>query len=76
MYLMTQIQFGGQEPGDSKAITYFAEKQSFDGIILGKKDVNGPNTRPIFTYLKNVTGKQRINWSVSFYCPHPHSIFL
>ena len=57
-------QFGFQEPGDSTAITAFAvDKQSFDGIILSKRDVNGPDTRPLFAHLKAATGKNNIDWN-------------
>ncbi len=56
-------QFGYQEPGDFFSIKTFAEKQSFDGIILSKKDVNGPDTRPLFAHLKAATGKHNIDWN-------------
>lgn len=55
-------QFGFQEPGDATAITAFAGKQEFDGVILSKADVNGDKTRPLFTFLKHHTGRTRINW--------------
>jgi glutathione peroxidase len=51
-----------QEPGDDKAIMVFAKKQLFSGIILTKADVNGKTTRPLFKYLKDVTGKKFIEW--------------
>lgn len=56
------IQFGRQEPGDAESILSFTKSQSFDGVILSKQDVNGPETRPIFKYLKKVTGKGKIDW--------------
>lgn len=57
-------QFGFQEPGDATAIREFAvEKHSFDGVILSKKDVNGPGTRPLFSFLKGVTGTNNIDWN-------------
>jgi glutathione peroxidase len=46
-------QFGGQEPGDAKAIADFCESQydvSFP--LFAKIDVNGANTHPLYTYLK------------------------
>lgn len=55
-------QFGGQEPGDGNVITFFARKQGYQGIILSKADVNGPSSRPVFSYLKAVTGKSHIAW--------------
>ena len=57
-------QFGFQEPGDGTAITTFAqEKQQFEGVILSKADVNGPETRPLFAFLKHVTSKDNIDWN-------------
>jgi len=56
-------QFGGQEPGDSKAITKFAKAQGFEGVILSKADVNGPSTRIAFRYLKHATAKSYISWN-------------
>ena len=55
-------QFGRQEPGDGNAISSFAQQQGFDGIILSKGDVNGPETRPSFLFLKHATGRDNINW--------------
>jgi glutathione peroxidase-family protein len=55
-------QFGGQEPGDESTITAFARKQGYQGIILSKADVNGPSSRPLYAYLKQVTGKTHISW--------------
>ena len=52
-----------QEPGDNNKIAIFAKKQFYNGIILDKADVNGKNTRPLFKYLKKVTGKKSINWN-------------
>mmetsp|Transcript_8338 Transcript_8338/g.8311 ORF Transcript_8338/g.8311 Transcript_8338/m.8311 type:complete len:218 (-) Transcript_8338:743-1396(-) len=56
-------QFGSQEPGDEGSISSFVKKQEFVGILLSKSDVNGPRTRPLFTYLKRVTGKGKISWN-------------
>lgn len=55
-------QFAGQEPGDKFAIANFADKQGFEGVILSKGNVNGAQTRPLFEYLKSVTGKHYIAW--------------
>lgn len=55
-------QFGFQEPGDSYAIADFTKKQSFEGIILSKADVNGDKTRPLFAYLKHATRRETIRW--------------
>jgi glutathione peroxidase len=55
-------QFGFQEPGDSYAITKFADKNQFDGIILSKADVNGHSTRPAFLFLKAITNRPHIQW--------------
>lgn len=42
-------QFGGQEPGDEKAIKAFAtEKYGVTFRLMSKVDVNGPAAHPIF----------------------------
>jgi len=48
-------QFGKQEPGDPADIKDFA-KSSFNVTfpLLEKNDVNGPQTQPVFSYLKQV----------------------
>jgi glutathione peroxidase len=55
-------QFGYQEPGDGVAISKFATRNEFEGIILSKADVNGDLTRPAFKFLKQVTNRQIIGW--------------
>lgn len=61
-------QFGGQEPGDAKAIRYFCQskyKVTFD--MFEKTDVNGSNTHPLFKCLKakapGLLGSQNIKWN-------------
>lgn len=61
-------QFGGQEPGDAKAIRYFCQskyKVSFD--LFQKTDVNGENAHPLFKCLTQrapgVLGSQAIKWN-------------
>lgn len=50
-------QFGGQEPGDNKAIAKFAaDKGLTKGVVLAKADVNGPDASPLFSYLKDAKG--------------------
>jgi len=48
-------QFGKQEPGEAKDIKDFAIN-SFHATfpLFTKADVNGPNTQPVFAYLKQV----------------------
>jgi len=48
-------QFGKQEPGEAKDIKDFAHK-SFNATfpLFSKSDVNGPDTQPVFKYLKSV----------------------
>jgi glutathione peroxidase-family protein len=55
-------QFGFQEPGDGVAVTEFAHKQKFEGIILSKADVNGEKTRASFDFLKRATNRDAIYW--------------
>ncbi|KAI8911135.1 glutathione peroxidase [Gorgonomyces haynaldii] len=54
-------QFGAQEPGSPEEIQTFCSRTydvTFD--ILEKGDVNGPNTHPLYQFLKN--GKD-IRWN-------------
>lgn len=50
-------QFGGQEPGSSSDIEAFAAKYSATFPMFEKVDVNGPNTHPLFAYLKGKKGE-------------------
>lgn len=61
-------QFGGQEPGTAKEITEFCQTQydvSFP--MFAKIDVNGPNTHPLYGYLKRhapgILGSRDIKWN-------------
>ncbi|KMZ67417.1 Glutathione Peroxidase [Zostera marina] len=50
-------QFGGQEPGTNPEIKQFAcTKFKADFPIFDKVDVNGPNTAPIYKFLKASVG--------------------
>jgi glutathione peroxidase len=61
-------QFGGQEPGSSDEIGKFCETNygvSFP--IFAKTDVNGPNSHPLFQFLKveapGILGTENIKWN-------------
>ena len=45
-------QFGGQEPGTSEEILEFVAKYGVTFPIFDKIDVNGPNTHPLYKFLK------------------------
>merc|ERR1712100_564868 len=45
-------QFGGQEPGSNQQIKDFTKKYGVEFPVTEKVDVNGPNARPFFKYLK------------------------
>ncbi|KAJ8504224.1 hypothetical protein OPV22_005110 [Ensete ventricosum] len=50
-------QFGGQEPGSNPEIKQFAcTRFKADFPIFNKVDVNGPNTAPIYQFLKSSAG--------------------
>ena len=57
-------QFGGQEPKGPREIKKFVAKYDFKGHLMGKIDVNGPNTAPLYGYLKDATASTRedIRW--------------
>ena len=46
-------QFGGQEPGDKQEILSFVAKYGVTFPLFEKIDVNGPNTHPLYKYLKS-----------------------
>ena len=61
-------QFGGQEPGDEKAIEEFVctkFKASFP--VMKKVDVNGAGAHPLFQHLKKakpgILGTEGIKWN-------------
>jgi len=61
-------QFGGQEPGSEADIGSFCERNygvSFP--LFAKIEVNGPETHPLYRYLKKVRpgifGTGRIKWN-------------
>lgn len=61
-------QFGGQEPGSEKEIKEFCTSRFGVGFpMFSKVEVNGPNTHPLFTYLKSnrrgILGGQAIKWN-------------
>ncbi|GKU87384.1 hypothetical protein SLEP1_g1788 [Rubroshorea leprosula] len=50
-------QFGGQEPGSNSEIKQFAcTRFKAEFPIFDKVDVNGPNTAPVYQFLKSSTG--------------------
>lgn len=61
-------QFGAQEPGDEDEIKNFCST-SFDVTfpMFSKVDVNGPDTHPLYAYLKaqkpGLAGSKKIKWN-------------
>jgi len=61
-------QFGAQEPGDAEEIANFC-KLTYDVSfpVMGKIDVNGDQTAPIYRYLKDeapgLLGSKSIKWN-------------
>jgi glutathione peroxidase len=61
-------QFGAQEPGDAAEIANFCSlTYDVDFPMMGKIDVNGPKTHPLYAYLKQakkgVLGTEAIKWN-------------
>ena len=61
-------QFGGQEPGDSKEISNFCQKNfGVDFQMFDKIEVNGKNAHPLFKYLTTAApgalGTEGIKWN-------------
>ena len=61
-------QFGAQEPGNSDEIATFC-RVAYDVTfpVFGKLDVNGPNTHPLYAFLKSakrgILGTRSIKWN-------------
>lgn len=55
-------QFGAQEPGTPEKIKAFAEKKGATFPVMGKIDVNGPGTDPVYNFLKGPDGAD-IRWN-------------
>jgi glutathione peroxidase len=61
-------QFGGQEPGDSSEIAKFCSlNYGVSFPMFAKIDVNGPNTHPVYQFLKGekagLLGTEAIKWN-------------
>lgn len=57
-------QFGGQEPGSDSQIESFCVTKGVQGAtVYTKADVNGPNTRPTYKYLKEKGVFGDISWN-------------
>ena len=73
-------QFGGQEPGTPAEIKAFTDGYGVTFPLFSKVDVNGPNTHPLFAYLKKQKGEllgDDIKWNfVSLRSCLPHSALL
>ncbi len=70
-------QFGAQEPGTADQIGAFCQKNhrvSFP--VFAKIDVNGPNTHPIYRFLKarkgGLFGIRRISWNFTKFLVDPN----
>ena len=68
-------QFGAQEPGDSKDIAQFCERNyGVTFLMFEKVDVNGGSTHPIFAFLKQRAGGivgSRIKWNFTKFLVAP-----
>lgn len=61
-------QFGNQEPGSCEEVAQFArETYGAEFDVFEKVDVNGPNTHPVFRYLKKATQTRNIPWNFGVY---------
>jgi len=61
-------QFGGQEPGDADEIAAFCEVNfGLSFPLMGKVEVNGPDTVPLYDWLKaeapGLLGSKSIKWN-------------
>jgi len=58
-------QFGGQELKKNEEIKKFVvDSFGFKGLMMDKVDVNGPNTSPVWKFLKEQSGKaDDVTWN-------------
>jgi glutathione peroxidase len=57
-------QFGAQEPGSEAQIKQFCESRfQVDFPMFAKIEVNGPNTHPLYQWLKAQSGGADIGWN-------------
>lgn len=61
-------QFGAQESGSPASIKVFAQGKGLEVNrgnfwLMNKVDVNGPNTDPVYTFLKKHGGGADIRWN-------------
>lgn len=57
-------QFGNQEPGtESEIKTFCRTRYSVKFPLFSKIEVNGPNTTPLYTYLKNERPPAEVKWN-------------
>lgn len=69
-------QFGGQEPGDEKAIEQFCElNYGVNFPMFAKVDVNGDAADPLFTHLKKAApgllGSEAVKWNFTKFLVSP-----
>lgn len=69
-------QFGGQEPGDEKAIEQFCElNYGVSFPMFAKVDVNGDNADPLFVHLKKAApgllGSEAVKWNFTKFLVKP-----
>jgi glutathione peroxidase len=69
-------QFGHQEPGDAEEIRRFCTtRYAVSFPLFAKIDVNGPNTHPLYEWLKaeqpGVLGSQAVKWNFTKFLVGP-----
>jgi glutathione peroxidase len=54
-------QFGGQELANNADIKKFAREKGFNGTVMAKGDVEGPNATPMWSYcFGQISGRRRM----------------
>jgi len=60
-------QFLYQEPGSAESILGFAGKCNAHFMMMSKVSVNGPETHPVYRFLKTSTDREQIDWNFAKY---------
>ena len=56
-------QFGEQEPGSNEEIQNFVKNFGVSFPVFSKILVNGPNSHPLYKFLKNYTDSMELGWN-------------
>ena len=60
-------QFLMQEPGSCERIAKTAEGYNVKFYMMNKVNVNGPDTHPVYRFLKSASDREQVDWNFAKY---------